>query len=305
MQSAASEHHHRSCSSTGRGGSSIKHAASRGHLSNPAAASSSSLSPGYAASRGQLSRRHTPAAASSSSLSPGHSASHGQLSCRHTPAAASSSSLSPAAPSHPSPGPRAPPPPGLLQDVQATNAQWLAECLDRPQLEPRTNTTIYLLGIVNFAPLQDQLVLQLVQHVSAAVIAIEQPPLAAADPSAVLPYPAWIQAVIDQRYSLSGRSGPALATSPQLMGDDDADDQHTEALHAMLQACAISPPARVGRDIVDPYECFGLYPGLDFAVAPTQATQVARLMRCVSCMHACVLMPEAHSCVRPCMRARA
>lgn len=82
-------------------------------------------------------------------------------------------------------------------------------------------------------------------------------------------------------FSNPASRSPADATSIgglQLTPESQAEIRLNLAAVALLQAIADSATAaRVGRDIVDPYEVFGFYPATDAVVSPQQATRVLQL----------------------------
>lgn len=157
----------------------------------------------------------------------------------------------------------------LLSRLEAINHQWVENAVQQNHQLTLADgrCSVVLLGVCFFAPQQDQLVVQALQLLQPDHILIEQPP-STGSPELLLPYPAWLQAVVDCIEQF-----PAGATGP-------AQEQLLRELQGQLNACAdmaSASIARVGRDIIDPLESFGYYGGLDFVRQPGSITQVMQL----------------------------
>jgi hypothetical protein len=138
---------------------------------------------------------------------------------------------------------------------------------------------VVLVGACFFAPLQEQLVQAALQQVQPDYIAVEQPADAtrsASQPGVLLTHPLWIQTLLDNEDVLQPalRKGLARADSA---GQQRLPTQQLQQLEQQLQDIG-QPHARVGRDIMDPWESFGFYGALDLARSPSVVVPV--LQRC-------------------------
>jgi hypothetical protein len=162
--------------------------------------------------------------------------------------------------------------PALLQ----ANSQWLQHALDNKLVDAETGCTVVVVGACFFAPLQEQLVQAALQQVQPDYIAIEQPAdaaSAAAQPGVLLTHPMWIQTLLDYEEELQ----PALRRGLAAVGSTQPQQLQLQQLEQQLLDIG-HPHAKVGRDIMDPWESFGFYGALDLARAP--AVLVPVLQRC-------------------------
>lgn len=154
-------------------------------------------------------------------------------------------------------------PAALLQDEASARASWIDRCLNNPLTDPTTNSRIHIYGIPHFAPYGGPKGLhelqQLLTAVQPTILAIEQPYDVAA--RAGLPYPETVRQLLS-------------LLPPPTDNDALADPALAEAVLAQLPQ--LSRPARVGRDMLDPFEVLGLYPGLDVAVRGEQLAEAGR-----------------------------
>jgi hypothetical protein len=132
--------------------------------------------------------------------------------------------------------------------------QWLRA--DTSQALSYTSDTgatcrVTLLGVVPYACLQAELVAEVVQQTKPGLVLIDQPQGSASD--VFLPYPKWIQALLDQ-----------------------PDAPAADELRRQLQQAQIH--ARIGRDILDPFETFGFYTGTDFVTCAHHIPHVLSAM---------------------------
>jgi hypothetical protein len=141
----------------------------------------------------------------------------------------------------------------VARQLDAASASWAQHCMDNPLVDPRSGVRVHLLGTAHFAPRQHTQLNQLMRRLAPAAVAIEQPLLVHAPPEApggrsvLLPYPPFIDALLAHWDELQ------LDESPQ--GGTPENNRDTTDLRLDLQGCKTS--ARVGRDVLDPYECFG------------------------------------------------
>jgi hypothetical protein len=80
----------------------------------------------------------------------------------------------------------------------------------------------------------------------------------------LLPQPQWVQSVLDHQQCLQ----PGQQQGQQRQ-------QHVQALAAELFSSM--PAAKVGKDIMDPFESFGYYSGLDYFKQPGSLAEVLQL----------------------------
>lgn len=179
----------------------------------------------------------------------------------------------------------------LRDRLQEVTEAWSAHALQNPLVENNLDCRIYLAGCVHYAPYQWQLVRNVIDKVKPDIVAIEQPPPTSGS-GALLLYPAWLQALLDNidfvTYdTLVPEEPSAVATTGYRSSTADGDSSTAEASssdssHAaavMLRSLQhtlgrVQQPARVGKDLLDPFEVFGFYPGLDFQVSSPQVTRV-------------------------------
>jgi hypothetical protein len=162
--------------------------------------------------------------------------------------------------------------PALLQ----ANRQWLQHALDNKLVDAETGCTVVIVGACFFAPLQEQLVQAALQQVQPDYIALEQPAdaaSAAAQPGVLLSHPMWIQILLDYEEELQ----PALRRGLTAVGSMQPPQLQLQQLEQQLLDIG-HPHAKVGRDIMDPWETLGFYGALDLARTP--AVLVPALQQC-------------------------
>lgn len=159
--------------------------------------------------------------------------------------------------------------PHLQPFLQHANKQWLQESLNTPlRLQDDTDADkvcrVFVLGVCFWAPLQHELVAAALAALSPDEVLIEQP---AASTSLLLPHPAWVQTVMDFEQCVSAAGQVAQGQQQQ--------QQQWQEFTAELRSSS-TPTARVGKDILDPFESFGYYGGLDFV---KQADGIADMLQ--------------------------
>eukprot|EP00877_Chromochloris_zofingiensis_P006312 jgi/Chrzof1/1934/Cz10g27010.t1 len=155
----------------------------------------------------------------------------------------------------------------IVSGIKAANQQWLEESLKHPLTDIDTGAKLYLVGCCPYAPFQWEGLRTVVDRVHPSKIVIDQPSDAAAQ--VLLPHPAWIQTFLDFFDIIVTRE----TLDPCIDHEMDADI--IEELLSQLQAQALSH-AKVGKDVMDPFETFGYYPGLDFVTQPTHVVAVLK-----------------------------
>eukprot|EP00198_Chlamydomonas_reinhardtii_P008725 XP_001698062.1 predicted protein [Chlamydomonas reinhardtii] len=208
--------------------------------------------------------------------------------------------------------PRVPPVPAALQGQLASSRRsWLRHCLESPLLDPVTNSRVHLLGASHFAPHGGGAGLSELQELVSAlrptVLAIEQPFDLAA--RAGLAYPEVIRRLEEEALACSDGGGGAAARAGLVLGlgagvvasplagaDPDGSSSHgtdgsvrersrevglaaAEAAAARLREAlpGLAQRARVGRDLLDPFEVLGLYSGCDYVTRPEQLAEALAL----------------------------
>lgn len=169
---------------------------------------------------------------------------------------------------------------GVTSALLQANRQWLQHALDNKLVDAETGCTVVLVGACFFAPLQEQLVQAALQHVQPDYIAIEQPAdatSAAGQPGVLLPHPMWIQTLLDNEDALQPALRRGLAAAGSTLQQQPPLTLELQQLEQQLLDIG-HPAAKVGRDIMDPWETFGFYGALDLARAP--AVLVPVLQRC-------------------------
>lgn len=161
----------------------------------------------------------------------------------------------------------------MLQQLQRCNQQWLQEALQTP-LEPHDSSAsceVYVLGVCFWAPAQHHLVLAALEQLQPDEVLVEQPAHTATS-DLLLPHPQWIQTVLDheQAGGWAGAGGTAAVEQGQQW------QQQQQAFASELSSSSL-PAAKVGRDIMDPYESFGYYAGLDYMKQPAAIATVLQL----------------------------
>jgi hypothetical protein len=161
----------------------------------------------------------------------------------------------------------------VVQHLQCSNQLWLKESLQKPlKVDGDGSCTIYVLGVCLWAPLQHELVLQALQQLQPDEVLIEQPQT---NSELLLPHPAWIKTVIDYEQCVQ-----ALLQKQQQQQDPQQQWQQWQHQLVTLTAelsSSSSPTAKVGKDIMDPFETFGYYAGMDFVKQGDSVTQVLQL----------------------------
>ena len=149
--------------------------------------------------------------------------------------------------------------------LQEANNEWLKESLGSPLLDEQSGVRIYLAGTCPYAPHQHLNISELLSKVSPTHITVEQPP----DPSpdVILPQPRWLQTIWD---ILGDEALKQLSTSNSTITSSISPSLHGPLLQ-QLQQISI-PGAQVGRDIIDPFEIVGFYPGLDLLRSPQHSS---------------------------------
>ncbi|KAG2439624.1 hypothetical protein HXX76_004976 [Chlamydomonas incerta] len=205
---------------------------------------------------------------------------------------------------------RLPPVPAALQrQLASSRATWLRHCLESPLLDSVTNSRVHLLGAAHFAPhgggaglLELQ---ELVSTLRPTVLAIEQPFDLAS--RAGLAYPEVLQRLEEEALACGGGGGGAAANAGLVLGlgvgvvasalagaDPDGSSNsgrggsvrgQEPGLVAAAAAAArlrealpgLAQRARVGRDLLDPFEVLGLYSGCDYVTRPEQLAEALAL----------------------------
>lgn len=157
----------------------------------------------------------------------------------------------------------------LQSRLDESSQSWLRHCVERPLVDRLTGSRIHLLGTAAFAPPTSAAELQRVLDVlRPSVLALEQPYDEAARDG--MPYPDVIRLLRDWHLdAVQGNEDGTAAT--QLAG------AAVQRLAAAVQALRAPPQARIGRDLLDPFETFGLYGAADLVVRPQQLVHVAEL----------------------------
>ncbi|GFR42348.1 hypothetical protein Agub_g3041, partial [Astrephomene gubernaculifera] len=198
-------------------------------------------------------------------------------------------------------------------DIATARRTWQHHCINSPLVDPVTNSRVHVYGTVHYAPhggpaglaeLQD-----LITSVQPTVLAIEQPFDLAA--RAGLPYPELIHELTSllqtSDAALELLSGPEpdpatanttanthITSTPVPNASDSpfaqptpgasadvAEEAEAERARLLARLRALLPglahPARVGRDLLDPYEVFGLYGGCEYVTRPAQLAEAAAL----------------------------
>lgn len=144
-------------------------------------------------------------------------------------------------------------PSAVVQQLQRSNRSWLENVISNP-LEYNGFCTVYLVGVCFWSPLQQQLVTEALLELQPDAVLLEQPRELS---TLMLPHPQWMQTVMDWQQWQKGT-------------------KQLDILLDELTSCQF-PDARVGKDIVDPYETFGYYAGLDLFKQPQHVAQVLQL----------------------------
>jgi hypothetical protein len=190
-------------------------------------------------------------------------------------------------------------PEDISAQVSEAAVSWSQHCLTEPLVDQVTGCKVYLLGVCHYAPGQHQQLLEVIQQVQPSCIALDVPPDAL--PGVLLPYPAWIQTLLDHAGWLDPAAAAAAAaaaaedgspaavaaasiaaaahsngnSSSSHVGADDPPmdtakllQQRQQQLYRELATLAL-PDAKIGRDILDPFEGLGYYAAVDYSRSPT------------------------------------
>ncbi|KXZ45834.1 hypothetical protein GPECTOR_50g628 [Gonium pectorale] len=178
-------------------------------------------------------------------------------------------------------------PPALEADLAAARRSWLDRCVSAPLVDATTNSRVHLCGVAHFAPQGGAAGLvelqELLERVRPTILAIEQPFDLAA--RAGLPFPEVIQEVANSGARLFAGPGAeplpweaAAGTAPTSQSaarSRAAARAEAERLAALLPGLAV--PARLGRDMLDPFEVLGLYGGCEYVTRPGQLAEALSL----------------------------
>ncbi len=134
-------------------------------------------------------------------------------------------------------------PPAVMRLIESASDSWLELCLSRPLVHGQTGTRVHLFGVAPFAPPSAAAVLRAVRESGASAVVLDLP-LPTAASGQLRAYPSFIDALLD---SFEGND---LQTATASLSP-----QESEGLAAALGGCRSE--AQVGRDVLDPYECFG------------------------------------------------
>lgn len=152
------------------------------------------------------------------------------------------------------------------QQLQLSNQQWLKHALQQPlHMLDGSECTIFILGVCFWAPLQHVLVSQALQQLQPDEVLVEQPQT---NSELLLPHPEWVQSVMDYDQCIEALEHGVQQAQPWQQWQ-----QQLQSLTAELSSSSV-PAAKVGKDIMDPYESFGYYSGLDFVKQPDSAVEV-------------------------------
>lgn len=173
-------------------------------------------------------------------------------------------------------------PPAVSQAVKDSSKQWLKQAVSSSctLTDDETGSTVHLVGVSLYAPHQQRLVAAAIDELEPTHILLEQPPDQSAN--VVLPHPLWIQGVLDNQEDVIAATSDSYTPSQSQDGAAaslSASTVRSGLLSALQQqlAAAGHPAAKVGRDIIDPFETFGYYPGLDLFVSPSSSAVTAEL----------------------------
>lgn len=153
-------------------------------------------------------------------------------------------------------------PDSLATELRRSNQLWLQEALQAPLVpHDSADCVIYILGVACWGPLQHDLVEQALHHLRPDEVLVDQPQTTS---ELLLPHPQWIQSILDHQQCLH----PGQQQGQQWQ-------QHVQSLAAELSSSM--PAAKVGKDIMDPFESFGYYSGLDYFKQPGSLAEVLQL----------------------------
>jgi hypothetical protein len=109
------------------------------------------------------------------------------------------------------------------------------------------------------------LVSQALQQLQPDEVFVEQPQTSS---ELLLPHPEWVQSVMDHEQCTKALEQAHLQGQQWQQWQ-----QQLLSFTAELSSSSV-PTAKVGKDIMDPYESFGYYSGLDFIKQPDSAVEV-------------------------------
>lgn len=164
-----------------------------------------------------------------------------------------------------------------VESLKDAGKQWLKQAISSSNAlkDEQTGCTVHLLGVCYFAPQQHRLVATALDELEPTHILIEQPPGSPSD--AVLAHPLWMQSMLDHSEDITSVTSSARnGVRNQQNAAASATEPGLHALHQQLSNIG-HPEAKVGRDIIDPFETFGFYPGLDLFVNPGAAATTVEL----------------------------
>ena len=156
----------------------------------------------------------------------------------------------------PPPASIAPVPAPILGLLEASAEAWAQDCLTCPLTDPDTGVHVHLLGAAHFAPGQHMRLVSIMQQLRPAALALEQPlALSGREGSPIQSHPPFIDALMSawEPYLTAQPDGSMGSTGSPASTNESRCIQEVEA---ELQRSG-QPEARLGRDVLDPYECFG------------------------------------------------
>ncbi|GIL62299.1 hypothetical protein Vafri_16578 [Volvox africanus] len=187
-------------------------------------------------------------------------------------------------------------PEAVQKILKTSHSSWFDRCLNAPLVDPATNSRVHVYGTVHFAPFggADGIadLQELLERIHPTVLAIEQPYDLGAQ--AGLPYPE----VIHQLAGLFPNDAPLFAGPHINSFVEDLESgiqQHQQQYgvaagvaaaaarkaerEAQLRALlpGLAHPARIGRDLLDPFEVLGMYGGCDYVTLPAQLLEALNL----------------------------
>ncbi|KAG2502227.1 hypothetical protein HYH03_000713 [Edaphochlamys debaryana] len=185
--------------------------------------------------------------------------------------------------------------PPLRAELASARASWLRQAIKHPLRDSATNSRVHLYGTVHYGPYGGveglEELQELVAKVQPALLAIEQPFDLAAQ--AGMPQPELLSELLtvlerpdaavlagsDGTHESDGRQDSAASTGTSSQGPaaqlPEAVEREAARLRALLPGLAV--PARVGRDMLDPYEVLGMYGSVDYVTRPSQLAEALAL----------------------------
>ncbi|EFJ53232.1 hypothetical protein VOLCADRAFT_115811 [Volvox carteri f. nagariensis] len=172
-------------------------------------------------------------------------------------------------------------PKSVQQKLTSARCSWLDRCLDSPLVDPATNSRVHVYGNVHFAPFGGPVGLadlyHLLDRVQPTVLAIEQPYDLALCPGEA-PQPDDSTPGIDDLRLGTQHPPFEMGASPRDAKGAPAATirpEQVERLRTLLPGLA--QQARIGRDLLDPFEVLGLYGGCDYVTRPSQLVEALAL----------------------------